>query len=88
MFKSQLIKNAQNLNEVVKLINNGTVENVDGFKNIKFRAEELAGQYAAEAKKDDQFFCSRSEELENQLTLLIEAGAKFNFAEALNHALI
>lgn len=79
---SRTIAQAHSLEAVVDVINRGGV--CEGVEGIEFTAEELAGQYAADAARDNGFLDMES--LAAQLEFLSDAGAVFDHPGALEWA--
>lgn len=71
---SQALQNAQSLDQVVAVINGGGTSS--------FNNEEIAAQYAWDAAEDNGEGMS-TEEIEAHLDVLVEAGAEFDYQEAL-----
>lgn len=82
IYISNALNNALSLEAVVSLVNRGTCEGMEG---IEFSPEMLAGQYAYNAAKEAGSV--EDEDIDGQLDYLHEAGARFNQAAALAHAI-
>ena len=82
IYTSNAIKNAPSIEAVIALVNEGTCEGMEG---IEFTPEMLAGQYAYEAAKEAGY--TEDADLDGQLDILREAGAKFKQDAALAHAI-
>lgn len=76
---SRAIAQAHSLEAVVAIINAGGI--VEGMEGVEFTAEELAGQYAAEAARDNGFLDGESHAA--HLEFLRDAGAVFDHPVAL-----
>ena len=76
------LNKANTIEKAAEIVTNGTCEGVEG---VEFTPEQLAGQYAYDAQRemgepvtdDGSFF---------HLECLENAGAKFDFSEAMIHA--
>lgn len=80
---SYAVANAQTLESVVSLVNEGTCEGMEG---MEFTAAQLAGQYAQSAAKDSGYPVT-ADAVEAHLEFLLDAGASFNVADAVAHAM-
>lgn len=80
---SYAVAHAQTLESVVSLVNEGTCEGLEG---MEFTPAQLAGQYAQSAAKDSGYPAT-SDSVEAHLEFLSDAGASFNFADAVAHAM-
>lgn len=76
---SQALQNAKSIEEVVELINGGGTSNNDG--------NEIAGQYAFDGANESKDNGLNKEDFEAQLDCLIEAGAIFDYPQALLEAI-
>lgn len=83
MFISNALQNAHSIDQVVELINSGSCEGMEG---IEFSSEQLAGQYAWSCAKEAGYGVGKTE-IEAQLELISEHGAKFDLNQALDLAL-
>ncbi|MDN0082383.1 hypothetical protein QU487_06400 [Crenobacter sp. SG2305] len=84
MYASLTIRNATSTKAIIDAINNAPI--VEGMEGIEFSAEQLAGQYAAQAQiaagdpVDEQA-------LQAHLDVLKAEGAKFDVSAAIAHGL-
>lgn len=77
------IKKAKSIDEAVEIINSrAPCESIEG---VSFTPEQLAGQYACKANEDSDAELHK-DELEVHLSILSEAGARFDSYTALKHA--
>lgn len=76
-YVSNGIRNATSLDEAIALVNAGTCEGVEG---IEFSSDQLAGQYAFEAARQQEDFSEES--IEAHLEFLASAGAEFDAGAA------
>lgn len=85
---SRSISNANSIEAVAGIVNDA--ENlVEGVEGYEFTAAQLAGQYAAQAARDNDTDGAQrmsDDELEAHLDCLHDAGAEFDFRGALDHA--
>lgn len=79
IYLSNCIVNAQRIEQVVELVNEGTCEGIEG---IEFTSEMLAGCYIYNACEYDR----DEDEREAHAEFLIEAGANFDLFDALEYA--
>lgn len=86
MYASLTIRNAFGMKAIVDAINNAPI--VEGIEGVEFTAEQLAGQYAAEAEiAADSGYLVDENALWVHLKVLEENGAQFNFQAAIDHGL-
>lgn len=77
------ITNAASLEQVVEIINANEGSEYFGGTDLR-SAEQMAGQYAWEAASESGYTDDQS--IEGQLEILADAGAMFDFNEALKEA--
>lgn len=82
---SYALEKASSLDEVVKLINNGSCEGMDTEGGTEFSSEQLAGQYVYECAVRAGFGCD-IETLQAHFEIIAEHGAMFDAEKALAHA--
>jgi hypothetical protein len=82
MYASLSIRSAASFAAVVDLINDAPF--TEGMQGIEFTAEQLAGQYAAEAQIESGYAVDEAA-LEAQLEFLSEGGANFDAAAAIRY---
>ncbi len=80
---SYAIQNAKTLGDVVELVNEGTCEGIEG---MEFTPEHLAGQYAQRAAQESGYPVD-ADSVEAHLEFLSDAGAVFDAAGAVAHAM-
>ena len=83
MYVSRTLSEAHTIQSVVKIVNEGVVEGIEG---IVFTSEQLAGQYAVEAAQQSGYNVDENE-IWAHLEFLSNAGGKFNFSSAVNHGM-
>ncbi|GEM_PF-5316455 len=84
LYLSDALHNASSLEQVVKIVNEGTCEGMQVSGGINFGSEQLAGQYAARAAHEAGYTDTAS--LEAHLEILHDAGAHFSWPTALIHS--
>lgn len=77
MYTSYSLENAHSVDQAIDLINEGS---------DKLSSDQLAGQHAWACTKNSGYDVSR-DNLEGQLEIIAEQGAKFDHWAALEHAL-
>ena len=78
------ITEANTLEQVVEIINSDEASEYFGGTDLR-SAEKMAGQYAWEAAEESGY--TDDESIEAHLDILSDAGARFNFSNALNEAI-
>lgn len=86
VYLSHAIQNAQNITEVVEMINNGG--HSEGIEGVEFTPEMLAGIYSYVAVEDSDSECRVhiNDNHDAHLDVLIDCGAQFSSADALLYA--
>jgi hypothetical protein len=80
---SYAMDHATNLDDVIKMVNDGTCEGMEG---MEFSSEQLAGQYAFNAASTGDYPVN-ADAIAGQLEFLSDAGAVFNASAAIAHGL-
>ena len=81
---SDALSNAHSLKDVIAIINQPEASEYFGGADMR-SAEQLAGQYAYDAAVDSGYISDA--DIEAQLENLYDAGANFNWSEALEEAI-
>ena len=85
MYTSISIREAQTQEAVVEMINQGGI--TEGMEGVEFGPDQLAGQYAWDAQSESDCEVDKAG-IEAHLEILSNAGAEFDFGEALKHAML
>jgi hypothetical protein len=86
VYVSNAIRGYTTLEQIVAHINNGGT--CEGIEGIEFSPEQLAGQYAFDAITESDYPDVDEGSIDAHLDFLVDAGAKFNRRDAINHGLL